>query len=458
MDILNNTIKKISPSQKETDELNYLFREIKKYILSKYNINAELMGSVAKNTFLKNNNDLDIFIFFDKSTSLDDLEKEALQIGKDAFEHFDGSWQIDYASHPYTKGKIRNYKVEIVPCYKIKSIKEMISAVDRTPFHTKYIIKNLEPARRKDVLLLKQFLKTINCYGSDLKTKGFAGYLCELLIIKYKTFEGVLNEFSDLKRNTIISLSNSLNNTKKIIEKFDAPFIFLDPVDKNRNVAASLSIDVLLRTKYYSQQYLQNPGEIYFNPTKFEKKTASKKSLKSLLENRHFYVLCFEKPDLIEDILYPQLERFKNSLEKYVLSKEFHLNDCFFDCCPESNLCIIGFDFLTDDLSCFCHRRGPDIFAQKEKTEGFLNKHKNAYLSNGNYMCFEKRKITNACDLINSVKKKEAQKQIAIPKEIEKTLNKSFCVLDIKRIEEYVKSNKISSNVICRNIAGGKTI
>ncbi|RLG14168.1 MAG: CCA tRNA nucleotidyltransferase [Candidatus Nanohalarchaeota archaeon] len=452
--ILENALKKIQPSAKEIDELYALFARIKKYLLDKHGIKSQLMGSVAKNTFIKDNRDLDIFLFFDKSVSFDELEKKVLAIGKDAFVHFGGTYEVDYASHPYTKGHINGCEVEIVPCYKLKSIKEMISAVDRTPFHTKYIRKNLEVSQRKDVLLLKQFLKTIGCYGSDLKTRGFAGYLCELLVIKYSTFEGVLKKFSGLERNTLLCLQNQRNN----IKKFDAPLIFLDPVDKNRNVAASLSIDALLKAKYYSQKYLEKPDGIYFEPGAFRKKTSSKKSLESLLKNRNFYCIYFKRPDLIEDILFPQLERFKNSLEKYILSKGFALNNSFFDCCEDKKACIIGFDFAVEELSYFVHKNGPDLFSHDDKTQGFLNKHKNVYFSNGHYACFEKRKITHAYDLLVSLKKKEVQKQIAIPKGIEKNLNREFVILNGKNLLDYVNKGKISKNVVCRNIAGGKTI
>ena len=457
MSFLETVIKEIRPSQKEEGEMNNMFLEIKKYISSKYNLESALMGSVAKHTFLKKNNDLDIFLFFDKTTTSEEMEKQALNIGENTFKHFGGSFEIEYASHPYTKGKIGNCKIEIVPCYRLKTINQMISAVDRTPFHTEYILKYLKKNQRTEVLLLKQFLRTIKCYGSDLKTKGFSGYLCELLIVKYKTFEGVLTKLSNLRENRIASLFE-LKDVKKLIKKFDSPFIFLDPVDNNRNVSASLGSEALLKASYYSRMYLQNPDKIYFDEKAFEKKTSTKKTLQTLLKNRCIYVLCFEKPTVVEDILFPQLEKFNNSLKNYIHSNAFFLNDYFFDVDEKNNLCIMGFDFSTDVLSFYVHRRGPDLFSGNQKIESFIEKHKSVYFSQGNCVCFEKRKITRACDLLHSIDSQKAKKQIAIPKEIEKKINKKFIVLDSSGIQKYVKLRKIDSKIICRNISGGKII
>ena len=446
-------LKKIQPIKEDVNKLNNLFFEIKKYISLKYNINAELMGSVAKNTFLKDNNDLDIFIFFDLNTSEKQVEKKALLIGKNVFNHFNGTFIIDYASHPYTKGIIKNCKVEIVPCYKINSISQMKSAVDRTPFHTQFVLKNINESQRKQVLLLKQFLKTINCYGSDLKTKGFSGYLCELLIIKYKTFENTLKELCNLKKNSVISIFETKTNTEKIIEEFKSPLVFLDPVDKKRNVAASLGYECLLKTKHYAIKFLSNPEEIYFDKKTFEKKSVTIRTLKSFLKNHYFYFICFEKPDIIDDILYPQLERFKKSIEKYIIKNDFSLNYCFFDVCKISHLCIIGFDFKTNKLSCFNHRRGPDLFTKNEKVQEFLKKHKNIYFRDKYYVCVEKRKITSAFDLIKSIGKIKIQKQLAISRQIRKKLRKTFFALDISELQYAINKKKIPKNIICRNLS-----
>jgi len=45
---------------------------------------------------------------------------------------------------------------------------------------------------------LKQFMKGIGVYGSELRRRGFSGYLTELLVINYGSFLGVLKEASSI--------------------------------------------------------------------------------------------------------------------------------------------------------------------------------------------------------------------------------------------------------------------
>ena len=70
----------------------------------------------------------------------------------------------------------------------IENAEQLKSAVDRTILHTHYIKKNLKENQINDVLILKKFMEGIETYGSEFKVGGFAGYLCELLILEYGTF------------------------------------------------------------------------------------------------------------------------------------------------------------------------------------------------------------------------------------------------------------------------------
>jgi len=49
-----------------------------------------------------------------------------------------------YAEHPYIKATVDGHVVELVPCYKISKGNKIISAVDRTPLHNEYVLKNLK--------------------------------------------------------------------------------------------------------------------------------------------------------------------------------------------------------------------------------------------------------------------------------------------------------------------------
>jgi len=95
--------------------------------------------------------------------------------------------------------------VDIVPCYDAKS-GEWQSATDRTPYHTNYIRARLDKQLRGDVRLLKKFMQGIGVYGAEIKVGGFSGYLCELLIMKYGSFEATLHAFAKYNKRVVIDI------------------------------------------------------------------------------------------------------------------------------------------------------------------------------------------------------------------------------------------------------------
>ena len=145
------------------------------------------------------------------------------------------------ASHPYLTCDIDGFEVDIVPCYAIGEGQSIISAVDRTILHTKYIQRHLRKEQEDEVLLLKKFMDAVGTYGSEFKTGGFAGYLCELLILKYGTFEATLRTAQNWKRHTVIDLED-FGTAGNPLFKND-PLVFIDPTDKNRNVGAALRME-----------------------------------------------------------------------------------------------------------------------------------------------------------------------------------------------------------------------
>jgi len=281
-----------------------------------YGRNAILVGSVAKGTYLKNP-DIDIFLRFPKELKKEELKKLGIEIGKAVIP--DGF--AKYAEHPYWRGVYNGFEVDIVPCYMIDSPDEKLSAVDRTPFHTEYVKKNLKDEQRDEVRLLKAFLKGIGAYGAEAKIQGFSGYLTELLILKYGDFLSTLKNVSKWKKRVYLYLEERG-------EKFHAPLVFIDPVDKRRNAASAVSEEKKSLFVHAAKSYLNSPKLEFF----FPKKTVPL-SREEILErvyerDTHFYVITLPKPDIIEDNLYPQIKR---SMEAFLkILQEFHPVSDFF--------------------------------------------------------------------------------------------------------------------------------
>ena len=281
-----------------------------------YDGNAILVGSVAKGTHLKNP-DIDIFLRFPKELNREELKKLGIEIGRSILpEGF-----AKYAEHPYWRGVYNGFDVDIVPCYMIDSPDEKLSAVDRTPFHTEYVKKNLKVEQRDEVRLLKAFLKGIGAYGAEAKIQGFSGYLTELLILKYGNFTGALENVSRWRRRVYLYLEEKG-------EKFHAPVVFIDPVDKSRNAASAVSEEKKSLFIYASQSYLNHPRLEFFFPRDIVPLRREEIIKRVTGRGTHFYVLTLPKPDIIEDNLYPQIKR---SLDVFLkILQDFHPVSSFF--------------------------------------------------------------------------------------------------------------------------------
>ncbi len=323
-EILEKVMEKIIPSAEEEENLNRAVREIESKIKNYIPEEARVMlvGSVAKGTYLKNSLDIDFFILFPLKWNKRGMEKIVIQVGK---KILDRMW-LQYAEHPYVRGYYKNYRVDIVPSYKIKNIEQMKSAVDRTPFHTEFIIKNMDIKLRNDARLLKQFMKGIGCYGAEAKIEGFSGYLVELLILKYGGFLNVLKAAVNWRGKIYLTLN-------KEGKKFRDRFVFIDPVDPSRNVAAALSDEKLDLFIKAAKEFLKNPSIKFFFPSPPPK--IEEHELEKLLQN--FIGICFKKPDIVDDTLYPQLRKAASSISNLflnydfkVLRKAFHANGSAF--------------------------------------------------------------------------------------------------------------------------------
>ncbi len=64
--------------------------------------------------------------------------------------------------------------------------------------------------------MLKKFLRSLHIYGAEISTKGFSGYVSEVLIIKFGSFLSTLEYFSNFTGDKkIITIENVLVDIEK---------------------------------------------------------------------------------------------------------------------------------------------------------------------------------------------------------------------------------------------------
>jgi len=221
-------------------------------------LGLEFGGSYAKGTWLSKDADVDIFVKFKKNTSEEKFEQISKKIGFDALKSY--SPYVRYSEHPYVEAKIKDTKINVVPFYDVK-LGEWKSSADRSPFHTKFMGKSLTTKMRDEVRILKTFLKSNGIYGAEIAKQGFSGYVSEVLILNFGSFENTIKSISSIKENQIIG---------KTTKKFGTSIVIIDPIDSNRNLAAAISNENVGKFILVSRGFKEKPRLIFFKNKKSE--------------------------------------------------------------------------------------------------------------------------------------------------------------------------------------------
>ena len=449
--IFQKTLKKITPDYWERRETNLVIQRVEeatRKTLRKKGLSYVLAGSFVRDTWLPDKKEFDLFIMFPEKTTRENLEKSGISIGKKIVKQVKGSYEIAYAEHPYVRAKIKKFSVDIVPCYKVKSGDKIKSAVDRTPFHNKWLSEHLSLSQVPDVRLLKKFCKSLGIYGSDTKTLGLSGYLIELLIVHYKSFKSFLRKASGWEAGQVfLDISRHYNNLPRelveIRKKFRfQPLVVIDPVDHNRNVAASLSTENFMKLSYFARDFLKKPSLNFFfkAPPK-----VNVQRLKKQIEKRKTLMLClsFSQPDIIDDILWPQLRKTTKRLETILDDYEFMVmnNDIFSD----GKQSLILLEMETWNLPLIRKIRGPPVFAIKNSRE-FINKYKKnrMWVENEFWVAEVERKFPDAEALLKQTLKNSPKKlkSMGIDSYIASSVSKRFKILKNNDIIKFAKKNK----------------
>jgi tRNA nucleotidyltransferase (CCA-adding enzyme) len=453
--IFREVLKKIKPSKEQKKKLLALARKTKALadrMAKKKKGKAILAGSITRDTWLPDKKEFDVFILFPEKMSKTELEKTGLKIGKAVIEKLGGKWEIAYAEHPYVSGVVDGFEVDIVPAYEVKSAEKIKSAVDRTPFHVRFIEKHLPLKLSDQVRLLKQFLKAHNLYGADAKTEGFSGFVCELLIIHYRSFLNVLKSAVKWQVGEIIDLQKiySKNEYANLRKKFaHQVLILIDPTDKNRNTAAALAPKNFFAFKRLAEDFLKRPAVEFFFPAKVEPITEKELVEWQLKRRTEVIVVKFIPPKVVPDMLWPQLRKFGDRLQSILEETKYEfkvLNRGEFT--DEKFIAAVVFEMEVGHLPAVQKRIGPSVFDIKD-AENFLRKYKDIaiagpFIENSFWAVETNRSFLTAREKIVDSLSKPLDILIAkgIPKAIAEKIVKGFEVFsETERILEEVKRN-----------------
>ena len=452
--VLKKAARKVVPRPAERKRLENLAAKalaIANKEALKHDAYAIIAGSLTRNTWLPGKMEFDLFILFKPSVPREKLEKLGLRIGKVVIRKLGGRATVEYAEHPYTGGCVRGLNIDVVPCYELESTEQLKSSVDRTPFHVRYIEKRLPPELSNDVRLLKQLCGAAGVYGADAKTEGFSGYVCELLTIRYGKFAGIIKAVAGWRPGEIIDIENFYRKEehRELAKAFkNQPMILIDPTDRNRNAAAAVSAESFCKLRSAVREFLKKPSLDAFFPK--PRKPLSPKELKDAVREREtaVIVVSFRPPQVVPDILWPQMRRLGQRLESILSENDFDVlrRGVYTDGC---GLAAVVLEMENCVLPAVRKRVGPSVF-DDAGARNFAKTYKRSaingpFVEGGFWAVETKRRFRTAQEKLEDslgdpLKVLEAK---GIPSHVAKQISRGFKVVaDVGKIAKLARKHK----------------
>ncbi len=330
-ELLGVVLREITPTEEERRKIIQVFEKIREALekhLRVVGVRAEvtLQGSIAHDTWLRGDRDLDVFVLYPEEWSVTDVKERGFQLIKEAVENI-GRVEVRYAEHPYVRVVIDGVEADIVPAFKLKTPASIRTAVDRTPFHTQFVVERLKNGLNNDVRLLKKFMKTVGVYGAEVKTKGFSGYAVELLVIKYGGFLNTLKAVSEWRPPVYV---NTLGDevlfrevVRRLVEKYPESIIYMpDPVDPSRNVTAAVSMEKLSRFILSAKCFLEKPSPRYFE----DGGERAFGDVAETIDERCIVLVEVEASTRIPpEVIWGELDRIRDRCVKFLVNHDFNV-------------------------------------------------------------------------------------------------------------------------------------
>jgi len=422
---------------------------------------ARIDGSVAKDTWLRDYAEVDIFMRVSPGLSKAQLHDVCLPIAKLALA---GNEIVErFAEHPYVEtfvnlGQLGSLRVNVVPCYNVQP-GQWLSATDRSPYHTEYIRRHLTLPQRDEVRLLKAFMRGISAYGADIKTGGFSGMLCETLIASRQNFVSVIKKFSDWQASNYIDLENYFQGRSDEVHRlFREPLIVIDPVDKGRNLAASVRNDQLWNFVAASRQIILSPSTSFFREPKT--KPITPVAYRRIVAGRGSMLLAIVmgKMNVVVDVLWSQLYKTERALVTLLENNEFPVlrSVAWSD---EHSLNVIILELEQGIHSDPSRRLGPPV-SRAAESASFLEKHMGSedtvagpWIEKDRWVVMKRRNCPSAISLLKG-ELKSGGRSVGVASESARAFQKKVEILSGRSIARLVARDLDFAKVLNQFLSG----
>ncbi len=459
-EICREALRKAIPSEEEKRETILFSCDIAEELsreLQEAGIEAEVQvqGSIAKDTWLAGDKDIDMFILLPKTYARDDFPRVLNIVERVAGKN----WLEAYAEHPYIEAKIDGYTIDFVPSFKVEKAEEAKSSVDRTPLHTEYVKKHLDQETKNEVRLLKRFMHGTGTYGAEIKVGGFSGYLCEVLTLYYGSLYETLLAASRWRRKDIIDIEGYYKGAEDEAKKiFQDNIIVVDPVDRGRNIASAVKESKLNELIAAARWFIKNPDLKFFYPEEVEPLSIKEVSKTISRRGSTFVFLKFGSAKAVPDVLWGQLYKSQKALRSVIGRHDFGvIRDGVWS--DEETENIFMFELNSRFLPSVKRHLGPPL-EKSEDSERFLHKHNQSektisgpYVEGDRWIVETKRAYTDIASLLKD-KLKDGGRKLGIGNLISDALINRFEILVNEEIADFYRSNHGFAKFLTEYLSG----
>ncbi len=382
--IISLALKKVVPSALERKRIwkviDYFKIDIENQ-LKKMGVSAEVFvgGSIAKGTWIKNHYDIDFFVRFDGDYKDEEMSRVTSKVVKKAF----GKCAIVHGSRDYCKVKYKNYLFEFIPTLKIAEPRYAKNSIDASIFHVDYIKSKISKSENlaNQIRLFKAFLKAQGVYGAETYISGFSGYVAELLMVHYGSFENLAASAENMKPQIFIDLEKHFKSSLDIRRNFaksklKSPIVVVDPVLKRRNASAALSYEMFSKMILALRLFSRNPSISFFNikPLTLDKVKKMSKERGTLFLTKKL------RKKGNEDVFMAKVKKGLSRADKKLRNEGINVYNK--GCIIEGNNVTAFLELETLNLSKKKKHYGPPVWANKSNFDAFLSKWSKVYADN----------------------------------------------------------------------------
>ncbi len=389
-------LERIKPPEKLPDKVYETVDNVQNVIP---NAKVMLGGSTAKGTYLKGDHDYDVFVRFNpenvEHSSISDILEESLQ------SVFDNVVRV-HGSRDYFHVEIDEFFFEFIPVLHVKSSAEAENVTDMSPLHVEHVTAKIQenPDMADEVRLLKQFCKAQRIYGAESYIGGFSGYMVELLVIHYGTFQKTLDAVSGWEDRVVLDPEGHHKDAMKALNesKLQSPLVMVDPVQPERNASAALKKEAFDTFREVADEYLSVPEEK--QDEFFVVKPLDIDSFKKLHSETDLFVVELDaqtgKPDVAGAKCYKAFQFMLRELQEHGFL--VHASDWEY----KDDRAVLLFAMDKKELDKEDIKKGPPL-EMSEHVSSFKEEHSETFEKEGRIYAREKREFTKPDDLLKAL-------------------------------------------------------